>query len=141
MKSLNKRKGFTFMELVISVMIIGIIAVSLAVSLPAAFVTTRDTESISKATELASQYMETVKSNLSSESQYDLATAGTTPPLTVTAQYTGNSYYSVTTLITNLSTRSISGVQTVTLKEIDITYKKTGDTKVLANLSTILART
>lgn len=140
MKNLNKKTGFTFMEMVISVMIIGIIAASLAIAVPSAFVTTRDTESISRATELASQYLETVKSNLAFSSEYDLTTAGTTPPIAITAQYTGNGFYSVTTLITDLSTRAINGVQTITLKEIDVTYKKTGDTKIITKLSTILAR-
>lgn len=140
MNSYNKKSGFTFMELIIAAVIIGITASCLAVSIPASFVTTRTTEDLSKSTDLASKYIETLKSNISIASQYDLATAGTTPPIALSAQYTGNGHYTVTTKITDLETAVINSTNTVTLKEFDITYKKNNDEKVLANISTIIAR-
>ncbi len=102
--------------------------------------TTRKTENISKAAILASKYLETLKANLSYASEYDLAVAGTEPPIGLTAEYTDNDYYTVATEITDLHTETINGTSVVTLKEIDITYKKTGDTNTLANISTIIAR-
>lgn len=139
-QALNKKQGFTFIELIISILITGIIASVLAVSIPSSFVTTKNTEDISKATNLTSKYLETIKSNVSFTSQYDAAIAGTIPPITLSSQYTGNGYYTVNTKITDLESHIINSVNTVTLKEFDVTYKKTGDSKILASLSTIIAR-
>ena len=69
-----------------------------------------------------------------------MAVAGTTPPIELTSDFTDNNYYTVSTEIIDLETETIDGSTVATLKEIDITYKKTGDSKTLANLSTIIAR-
>lgn len=140
MKTYNKKTGFTFAEVLISIVIIGITASCLAMSVPSAFITTRKTENLSKASVLASKYLETIKSDLSYKSEYDLATEGTTPPIELTAEFTDNNYYTVSTQITDLKSENIDGSLVPTLKEIDITYKKTSDSKILANLSTIIAR-
>ena len=140
MKTYNKKTGFTFIEVLISIVIIGIVASFLAMSVPSAFITTRKTENLSKTSVLASKYLETIKSDFSYKSEYDLAVEGTTPPIELTAEFTNNNYYTVSTQITDLKSENIDGSLVPTLKEIDITYKKTGDSKILANLSTIIAR-
>lgn len=140
MKTYRRKTGFTFTEVIISIVIVGVIATCLAFTVPSGFMTTRKTENISKAAILASKYLETLKANLSYASEYDLAVAGTEPPIGLTAEYTDNDYYTVATEITDLHTETINGTSVVTLKEIDITYKKTGDTNTLANISTIIAR-
>ncbi|OGH99721.1 MAG: hypothetical protein A2039_03900 [Candidatus Melainabacteria bacterium GWA2_34_9] len=140
MKTFNKKTGFTFTEVIIAIIIIGVTASCLAAAVPSAFITTRKTENLSKAFILASKYLETIKSDLSYKSEYDLAVAGTTPPIELTSDFTDNNYYTVSTEIIDLETETIDGSTVATLKEIDITYKKTGDSKTLANLSTIIAR-
>jgi len=140
MNTFNKKSGFTFIEVIIAIIIIGITAACLASSVPSAFITTRKTETLTKTSVLASKYLETIKSNLAYKSEYDLAVKGTNPPIELTPEFTDDNYYSVSTEITDLQTATIDGSTVATLKEIDITYKKTGDSKILANLSTIIAR-
>lgn len=140
MNTSNKKTGFTFTEVIIAVVVIGITASFLAFSVPTAFTTTRKTEDLSKASQLASKYLETIKSDLSYKSEYDLAVAGQTPPIELTPEFTDNNYFAVTTEITDLETETIDGTLVSTLKEIDITYKKANNASTLANLSIIIAR-
>jgi len=140
MNTFNKKTGFTFIEVIIAIIIIGITASCLASAVPSAFITTRKTETLTKTSVLASKYLETIKSNLAYKSEYDLAVEGTNPPIELSPEFTDDNYYSVSTQITDLQTETIDGSTVATLKEIDITYKKTGDSKTLANLSTIIAR-
>lgn len=134
------RSGFTYIEAVMAVMIASIIAVYLAFSIPASYSLIQQTEQVQKATDLAQKYLETVKSELAYKSKYDLALEGSTPPVSITSDFTNNGYYTITTNITDLETSIINSANVTTLKQIDISLKRTGATNNLVSLSTIISR-
>lgn len=140
MKKFKKQTGFTLMEVIIATVIVAVIASCLTITVPASFVNANKTENIAKASELASKYMETLKADLAYTSEYDLAVEGTTSPIEITSAYTRNGYFDLSTQITDLETETINGAEVPTLKEINVIYKKSGDDRVLAHLSTIIAR-
>ena len=97
-------------------------------------------QDVSKATDLAQRYLETVKSELSYASQYDVVQAGTTPPVPVTSDFTDSGYFTVQTNVTNLETATINGVSMPVLKEIDVNYLRSSDSLSVVNISTLIAR-
>ncbi len=139
-KIMNCKKGFTYMELMVATVIIGLVAAFFCTSISSALLATNDVQDISRGTDLAQRYMETVKSDLSFQSSYDLTVAGTTPPVTVTSDYTDSGYFAVITNVTNLQTDTIDGVVTPVLKQVDVEYQRASDSLSVINLSTIVAR-
>lgn len=137
--NLNK-KGFTIVEVLIAVVIILIVLSSLSTLMPHSIKVSHDAQDGLKATDLAQKYLEKVKSDFKYTTLYDAAVAGTQPPIPLTAEYTDNGYYTVATTVTDLETQTIYSTNYVVLKEVNIQYSKSGSTKPLANLSTMIAR-
>jgi len=137
---MKKRKGFTFTEIIIAMVIILTVAVFFAMSIPKSYEVTRDTEDITNASNLAGKYLETIKSNFTTASIFDSAIEGDAPPVEVTSEFNKNGYFTVNTFITDTSTAIIQGVEIITLKEIDITYIRTKDSKELVKVSTVISR-
>ena len=136
----NSRKGFTFVEVILSILILGIVAMYLAVSIPTSLVIIQETESISKATDLAQKYFENVKYELSDTGIYDNAASGSTPPVDITDDITNNGYFNVTTNVAYIANDTIGGNTVVTLKQLDVTFKKANSSSPLVSLSTEIAR-
>ncbi|EKE03461.1 MAG: hypothetical protein ACD_20C00202G0009 [uncultured bacterium] len=136
----NSRNGFTFVEVMLSILILGIVAMYLAVSIPTSLVIIQETESISKATDLAQKYFENVKYELSDTGTYDNAASGNTPPVDITDDITNNGYFNVTTNVANIANDTIGGNTVVTLKQLDVTFKKANSSSPLVSLSTEIAR-
>jgi len=136
----NSKSGFTFLEVILSILIIAIVAMYLATSIPASLLIIQETENISKATDLAQKYFENVKYELSDTGQYDDAEAGSDPPIDITNDITNNGYFNVTTNVSNLASESIGGNTVITLKQLDVTFSKTGYSSPLVKLSTEIAR-
>lgn len=137
---LNNRAGFTFIEVVMSILIIAVVAMYLATAIPTSLLIVQETEDISKATDLAQQYFENVKYELSSAINYDAAIEGDTPPIDITDEVTDYGNYSVVTNITSLESETIGGNNVVTLKRLDITLTKPKYNSPLVSLSTELSR-
>ena len=76
----SHKKGFTFTEVIISLVILGLISTFLATTIPQAFIAGQEVQDISKASDLAQRYAENVKSELSKTAIFDNALAGNTPP-------------------------------------------------------------
>lgn len=136
-----KKSGFSLIEVLMSVLIIGLVGGFLLTAMPASFLITKQTENLSKVTDLAQKYIEEVKYELSSNiTAYDEAAAGSTPPVPVTADMTNNGYYTVTTSIVNAETAVVNGVTVATLKEINVILKKHDEDDHLIELSTYIKR-
>lgn len=142
MKRLNAacRNGFTFTEVIMSILILGIVAMYLGTAIPASLVIVQETQDISKASDLAQKYFENVKYELSSTAIYDSVEEGTAPPLEITDDLTDNGYFEVTTNVSALASETIGGNSVVTLKQIDISFNKDEYSSPLVTLSTEIAR-
>ncbi|OGI00615.1 MAG: hypothetical protein A2Y25_04485 [Candidatus Melainabacteria bacterium GWF2_37_15] len=140
MRQKSYKKGFTFMEIMVATVIIGVVAAFLTSSMPLSVTVGQEVQDVSKATDLAQRYLETVKSELSYASQYDVVQAGTTPPVPVTSDFTDSGYFTVQTNVTNLETATINGVSMPVLKEIDVNYLRSSDSLSVVNISTLIAR-
>jgi prepilin-type N-terminal cleavage/methylation domain-containing protein len=136
----NSKPGFTFIEVIMSILIIGIVAMYLGTAIPTSLLIVQETQDISKATDLAQKYIEQVKYNLLDTVNYDDTGAGTEPPLEITDDVTANDKYSVTTTVADLETETIGGNTVVTLKRLDIVFTKSGSESILVQLSTEIAR-
>lgn len=133
--------AFSLLEVAVSMMIIGLVASYLAITIPTMFLISHQTEDISKSTGLAQKYIEDTKYELSSDVQtFDNTLAGNTPPITITSADTDNGRFSITTNITNVNTELIEGTNIVTLKRIDVSYKKSQDNSTLVAFSTYVRR-
>ena len=136
MKILNKRKGFSFIEIIIAIIILSGLATFLAFVIPNNFSTSQQTQDVLKATDLAKRYIEEVKYQLSKPLIYDEIAEGATPPIPITSEISANGYFTVTTEV-NFVGRS---GREETLKEIDVTFKKTGNPDPLIKLSIIVIK-
>ncbi|MFH0702998.1 MAG: prepilin-type N-terminal cleavage/methylation domain-containing protein [bacterium] len=137
----SSRAGFSFVEIVMSIMIIAVVAVYLATAIPTAYLITQETQNISKASDLAQKYIENVRHEvLASAGSYDAVEEGSDPPVEVTDDITDNDYYTVNTYVTDLETETINDQEIVTLKQIDIDFIRTNSENHLVSLSTILER-
>lgn len=140
-KKINSSKqGFTYIEVVVSLVIIGVIAAMIATAMPEAFFTGNVAQDIAKASDLAQRYLEVVKSDLSHATVYDAILEGTDPPVELTDDFTNNDYFTVETNITDLETDEIDGSDIPVLKQIDVEYSRASDGLSLIDLSTYVAR-
>lgn len=132
MKKKNSlKKGFSLIEVMMATVIIGIVGAFLATSIPMSLATGARTQDVSRATDLAQRYMETIKYDLANQSTYDNVAAGTTPPVALTSDFTDSGYFTVHTNVTDIEAG---------LKEIDVEYIRTSDNLSIINLSTLAAR-
>ena len=139
-KSFNKlkkgRSGFTFIEVVMSILITAVIAILIAFAMPTELLISRQTEDISKASYLAQGYIENVKQQLSNLTSFTSVVAGKTPPIIITNNVTANGYFNVST---NVSFVGPFG-SFDSLKQIEVKFAKTGNTNTLVDLSTVIAK-
>ncbi|HSA06467.1 MAG TPA: type II secretion system protein [Candidatus Gastranaerophilales bacterium] len=134
------KKGYSLTEVIIATVIIGVIAAFVAGSMPISLAAGNEAQEVSKATELAQRYMETIKSELSYQSSYDLLSAGTTPPVPITTDFTDNGAFTVNTVVTDLETAVIGSNTLTVLKEIDVEYLRTDDSISIINISILISR-
>ena len=144
MRKKSCKKGFTLMEVMVATVIIGVVAAFLATSIPLSFSVGQEVQDVSKATDLAQRYLETVKSKFSCPvtcaTPYDEVQAGATPPWPVTSDFTDNGYFTVQTNVTNLETAMVNGVSKPVLKEVDVEYRRASDAVSIISVSTLIAR-
>ena len=131
-----KRKGFSFIEIIIAIIILSGLATFLAFVIPNDYSVTQQTQDALKATDLAKRYIEEAKYQLKTPAAYDNAVEGTTPPISITAETTANGYFAVTT---NVDFVGRNGREE-TLKEINVTFKKSGEPDTLIKISTIIIK-
>jgi prepilin-type N-terminal cleavage/methylation domain-containing protein len=137
---IKSKKGFTMLEVLISIVVMLLATASLSTLVPYSLSVTNESQDVIKASDLAQNYLENIKSNFKYSALYDAAIAGTTPPISITSEFTDNNSYTVTTKITNLETQIVEGSSKVVLKEVDVNYCKSGSTKTLVRLTTMLSR-
>jgi prepilin-type N-terminal cleavage/methylation domain-containing protein len=148
----TKKEAFTFVELVVAMLILAVVALYIAIMMPTALLITQQTEDIAKASDLAQKYMENLKASVNSGAlSFDNLTEGDTPPLSLTEtisdfDYTDEGNFTVSTNVNNSVTENVidedTGLTTqlVTLKKFNITYYKTGNDNPLTGFTTEIAR-
>ncbi|MFW5879767.1 MAG: prepilin-type N-terminal cleavage/methylation domain-containing protein [bacterium] len=137
---MNVKTGFSFIEVIIATIIIGIMAMFLAFSLPTSLTTGQEVNDLSRAIDLSQKYMETVKSELAYKINFDSAYEGENPPVPLASEFTDNGYFTVETNVTDLETDTINGTNIPVLKEIDVNYIKTETSISMVKLSTLVSR-
>ena len=94
----NKSKGMTLLEVLTSLLALSAVVAFVALAIPTNAGLTSKTDKKETATALAQKYLEDVKKTYGeSPTNFESLTSGTTPPITITTDYTANSLYSVTT--------------------------------------------
>ena len=137
---ISSKKGFTLTEVIISLVILGLISTFLTTAIPQAFIVGQEVQDISKASDLAQRYAENVKSALSKTALYDNALEGSEPPIQITNDFTDSGYFSVQTTVTDIETDLVQGNNIPVLKQIDVEYLKTANSRSLFHISTLMAR-
>ena len=136
----STKSGFSFIEVVLSTLVISVVGAFLATAIPSSLVAGQEVQDLSRATDLAQRYMETVKSELSYKSSFDSVTEGANSPVDVTADFTDNGYFTVQANVTNLETDTISGVSMPVLIQVDVEYLKASNSLSLIKISTLISR-
>jgi len=136
----SAKSGFSFIEVVLSTLIISVIGAFLATAIPSALVAGQEVQDLSKASDLAQRYMETVKSELSYKSSFDSVTEGANSPVDVTSDFTDSGYFTVQANVTDLETDLIDGLTIPVLRQVDVEYIKTSNSLSLINISTLISR-
>lgn len=128
MKDLSK--GLTLIEVLVSIVLVGVIAVFIAIAIPTSANLSNRTDKMETTAVLAQKYIEDVKSALRDDStMFDDMVNGTTPPLEVDEEYTNSGDYSLETSLTVENTADVDddGVEEPTLVSLTVTVSPAAD--------------
>lgn len=137
-------QGLTLFEVLVSILIIGIIAVFMAIAIPTSISLSGSTDEMESTTILAQKYIEDVKSEFNfDQSLFDNLQEGTTPPITVTSQHTNSGEYNLQTSITIENTAIVNDIEVPTLAILKVTVSPSnieGESDQTVSFSTKLRR-
>ena len=134
--NLKKRDGFTFVEAIIAIVIMGSVALFLISSIPSQYTLTHDSQDLAKATDIAQRYIENVKLALAGAANYDNTFEGSTPPIPILNDITANGYFTVQTKVSLMG----QSVREDSLKQVSVSFTRTGSNNLLVELSTVIPK-
>ncbi len=124
--SLNKTyKGYTLLEIMLSIVILGIVVLGLSLPFGQSFYLSSDDRDIVTSNNLAGLYLREVETSWQNQTEYDL---GELPE--ITDEYTGNGRYNVTTGLEDLATNDNGQV---IVRRVQVTYTN-GNNQVLTDI-------
>lgn len=117
-----KRQGVSFLELLVSILVLAIVAACIALALPTTASMSNKTDKMENATSIAHKYIETVKSEFFNDPTlfYNLQ-EGTTPPIDVSSDLNGNGTFDVATNVTIDNNSDVDGTSYPCLFTLKVT--------------------
>jgi len=134
LQKIKRKKGFTFIEAVLAIVIMATASLFLIASMPSQYSLSQDSQDLAKATDIAQRYIEQVKLALADPATYDNTSAGTTPPVAITSNITANGYFSVQT---DVKLWGPTGRED-SLKQVSVSFAR--DNNLLIQLSTVILK-
>ncbi len=148
--------GVSFIELLVAIILLAIVAIFLAMSIPTSIGLSGKTNNMEDTTAIAQKYIEAVKSlygtnpddaSFASLDELDIDECTIIPPITISSIYTGNNKYSTTTEMCLLNTATINEevVPSLFTLKVNVSPKDAeghiiNDSKQAVSVSTMLRR-
>lgn len=116
------QSGISLVEILISIVLLGVIASFIALAIPTSISLTGRTNKMETTSVLAQKYIEDVKATLANDpSLFDDFEDGITPPITIESKHTNNNKYAITTGLTVNNTTEIDSATVPCLATLTIT--------------------
>ncbi|MDD3012078.1 MAG: type II secretion system protein [Candidatus Gastranaerophilales bacterium] len=136
MQKIYKKKGFSFIEAIMAIVIMATVSLFLIASIPSQYSLSQDSQDLANATDIAQRYIEQVKLALADPITYENTSTGTTPPVAITSNITANGYFDVQT---DVKLWGPEGRED-SLKQISVIFSNAGNNNLLIQLSTVISK-